>query len=454
MMVREKLKHLWRKLPAELWGLWAIALLTRLPGLTFPKSIVFDEVYFTKYPAQYFTHHYYFDPHPPLGKELIAGWAKLWHMNPASMMAPGSTTLRILIALFGVAIVPLVYGIVRRLSGSRLSAALAGLIVAIDMGLIVEARLVLMDSILLAFGLGAIYAALRWRDNPRWYWLVATGLLIGAAGSIKWTGLAPALIALLIMAWSGLQRRLSLVKMSARVLSALAIGFALYVAVFAVHFALLRQSGPDDDFMSAKFQSTLVGSPMYNPNVHMSFWSKFVELNHTMYGVNADFTATHPYGSSWYNWPIMRRPIYYWEGDTAVSGKQGNIYFIDNPISLWLGSASVVIAAAALAVPRWRRRLGKTLVPATALLLFAYLVNWLPFAKISRVMFQYHYLFAFIFSIMLLSVLVGRLKQRRRVAISLAVVLTLVSLFWAPLVYGWQMTPRQLDDHIWFSSWR
>jgi dolichyl-phosphate-mannose-protein mannosyltransferase len=445
-------KRIWRHLPPELWGLWLAAIVTRLPGLSFPKATVFDEIYFKGYPSHYFTHHYYFDPHPPLGKELIAGWAKLWHMTPAAMTTPPGTPLRVLIALFAIAIVPLVYGIVRRLSGSRLAAGLAGLIVAIDTGLIVEGRLVLMDSILLAFGLGAIYTALRWRDNPRWYWLVSTGLLIGAVGSVKWTGLAPALIAVLIMAWSGLQRRLSLVKMGARVLAVLAIGFALYVAVFAVHFALLRQSGPDDDFMSAKFQSTLIGSPYYNPGTHMSFWSKFSELNHTMYGVNADFTATHPYGSPWYNWPVMKRPIYYWQGTLQNDSKQGNIYFIDNPISLWLGSASVLVAAAVLARPRWRRALGKT-APAVALLLFAYLVNWLPFAKISRVMFQYHYLFAFIFSIMLLGILVSRMKDRRW-AIGLATVIVAVSVFYAPWVYGWQLTEHQLDARVWFSTWR
>ena len=52
--------------------------------LSYPAQVVFDETHFGKFVAAYFTGQYYFDIHPPLGKLLIAGFAKLNGLNPAS----------------------------------------------------------------------------------------------------------------------------------------------------------------------------------------------------------------------------------------------------------------------------------------------------------------------------------------------------------------------------------
>ena len=47
-----------------------------------PKETVFDEVHFGKFVSGYFTHEYFFDIHPPLGKLLIFGAAKLSGFEP------------------------------------------------------------------------------------------------------------------------------------------------------------------------------------------------------------------------------------------------------------------------------------------------------------------------------------------------------------------------------------
>lgn len=454
-------KQLWKKFPPELWVLWAIAIATRMFGLSSPRSTVFDEVYFKQDPAYYFTHHYYFDVHPPLGKLLIAGWAKLIRANPATMTAPGTSDLRVFIAIVGVTIVPLTYGIVRRLSNSRLSAGLAGLMVALDTALIVDSRFVVMDSLLVASGLAAVYAALRFRTQPSWMWTIVTGLLVGAAVSIKWTGLAPGIVALLILVLAARQHHFSLKRIIGKIGVILVLALTVYVSSFAIHFALLNRSGPGDAFMSVRFQSTLRGDAYYNPNVHMSFIAKFLELNHEMYTANRTLTATDTYSSKWYTWPLMKRPVYYWEGPVLSNGKQGNIYFIGNPVSWWLGSMSVVLTSVLLLVPQYRKKLGK-ITPTLGILLFAYLINFLPFIGIGRVMFLYHYLFAYIFSVMLLACLVGSVlpedinhhSPRPWVVGALVLPVVICFAYFAPLAYGWPLSPQAQADRIWFSSWR
>jgi dolichyl-phosphate-mannose-protein mannosyltransferase len=62
--------------------LLALGLLTRFWLFGYPNTAVFDEVYFGKFVSAYYTHQYFFDIHPPLGKLLIAGFAWLFHYTP------------------------------------------------------------------------------------------------------------------------------------------------------------------------------------------------------------------------------------------------------------------------------------------------------------------------------------------------------------------------------------
>lgn len=452
----KRVANLWRHWPAELAVIWLLSALTRLPGLRYPGDTVFDEVYFKQFAGSYFTHKYYFDIHPPLGKLLLAGWAKLIGVNPATITAPPAAGLRWFVALIGVLVAPLGYGIVRRLSGSRLAAGLTGLILALDGALIVESRFVLVDSLLLAFGLGAIYAALRWQAKPSWGWLVAVGLLMGTAASIKWTGLAPDLVAGIILLKGVLARPEQWRFKIARLMLPLALAAVFYLSVFAVHFALLTRSGQGDAFMSPRFQATLVGNPDYQPSARMSLWQKTWELNREMYQANRTLTATHPYGSKWYSWPLELRPIYYWQGPTLAGGRQGNIYLLGNPLVWWLAAGAALLAVLMLVLRRYQTYLGKFL-PVIGLLLFAYLLNWLPFAGIARVMFLYHYLFAFIFSAMILSILTAEVlpqRHRRTAVIALATLSVAGFVFFAPITYGWPLSPSGLQEHVWLPGWR
>ena len=54
-----------------------LALATRFYNLAHPAEIVFDEQHFGKFISAYLTGEYFFDIHPPLGKLMIAGVAKL-----------------------------------------------------------------------------------------------------------------------------------------------------------------------------------------------------------------------------------------------------------------------------------------------------------------------------------------------------------------------------------------
>lgn len=447
--------------------LTVLALVTRFWNVGWPPAVVFDEVYFRTFAADYLNGHYFFDIHPPFVKLLFAGIGTLFHLTPAQVIVgdPGTTILRVLPAVAGAALVPLIYVILRQLRFDRRIAALGVMLVLFDNALLVESRFVLMDSLLLLAGFGAIsaYLALRKAKGAlRWSWIVVMALLMGVLVSTKWTGLAIA--GLLAVTWlvECIRQRWRWPRMAGEALLTAGIVAIIYVGSFALHFALLTHSGDGDAFMSERFQSTLIGNASYNSSAKMSFWDKFIELNSEMYSAQSSLTdTTHPYASKWYSWPFMIRPVYYWEGEALPSGAQGNIYLLGNPLVWWLGTVSVVIALVTwLTQPKLLGRRRHLI----AFLLAGYALNFIPFSAIDRPMFLYHYLFALVISILITCILLARLfkwqaKKYDKKAASytywiLVVAVILIFAYFLPLSYGWPLSPSDLQQHMWLQTWR
>ena len=457
----------------ELFILTLLALITRLWSIFTPAAVVFDEVYFKVYAGDYLTGSYYFDPHPPLGKLLLGGWAWLIRLDPKVLTGPDpAVALRVLPALAGALIIPVFFIFLRQLGASRRMATLGGALLLLDNALLVESRFILIDSMLILFGLSAVTCFLAARKRTgriKFILLVASALLAGLSFSTKWTGLTA--LGLISIIW--LYDQLSTPQhnpLGMRIGRALIFGMismAVYMSVFWVHFALLPKTGQGDAFMPARFQSTLIGNPNYNPTVHLSFLEKFIDLNIEMNQSEASLEkATHPYGSKWYTWPIMERPIYYWEGDVQPNGTQGNIYLLGNPV-VWWGILIVIIAGALASVKALHRlrRFRLSLI----ILGVAYIINFLPFSTIVRVMFLYHYFFAFIFSLAFAVIMLGALGDwtedsphpwrfsspaSRNLYIGVIAAAVIGFIYFAPLSYGLPLSPTELVQHMWLSSWR
>jgi len=451
----------------ELWVLTLIALLTRLWQLGAPHAVVFDEVYFRQFAANYLSGRFFFDIHPPFVKLVFAGIGSAFHLSPDQIASgdPGGLILRVLPALAGAALVPLTYIIIRQLGLGRRIATFGALLILCDNALLVESRFVLMDSLLLLTGMGALSGFLRQRkikSNWRWVWVVGTSLLVGMLVTTKWTGLAMALLIGIAWVADGVIQKTDWRRLAGEGILAACIIAAIYVGSFVVHFGLLTKSGEGDAFMSEKFQSTLIGNPRYDKNVHMSLWDKIVEYNEEMYTAQSSLEGvTHPYASRWYSWPFEARSVYYWQGETLKDGRQGNIYLLGNPVVWWLSFVGVVAALLVwLTKPVWldgRRKL-------VAFLLTGYALNFVPFTFITRPMFLYHYLFALIFSILATCVMLSVLFdwQRRkygkkavtRTYWALVVAVLIGFLYFVPLSYGWPLTPSDLQQHMWLPGWR
>mgnify|MGYP001575210580 FL=1 len=170
--------------------LLAVSLATHFAFFGHPNQTVFDEVHFGKFISGYYTHEYYFDIHPPLGKLMIAGFAKIFNFKPEFSFAqigeefPDNEylTLRFLPSLAGMLLPLIIFLLALQLKFKPLGAFIAGFLVAIENALVVQTHYILMDGFLLLFG----FSALLFYFRRKFLWMAVFG---GLAMSIKWTGL-------------------------------------------------------------------------------------------------------------------------------------------------------------------------------------------------------------------------------------------------------------------------
>jgi len=389
--------------------LLVLAVATRFWNLGYPAEVVFDEVHFGKFVSAYFTHQYYFDIHPPLGKLMIFVFSRIFgYAGGFPFLVIGEPhdsqmllVLRFLPALFGTLLIPLIYLLSRVLGLSRKAAFLAGLMIVFENAILVEAKFILLDMFLIFFGFAAVFFFALSRKASGYkqlLFLVLAAIFSGLSMSIKWIGLAFwAMICLFVLIDSF--KKFNLKRFAAKAAILGLIPLAIYVLAFVPHFKLLYKSGPGDAFMSQDFQKTLQGNSLFSGTQSRSFFKNFAELNVQMYTSSANLKSTHPDGSTWSDWLFMRRPIWYWDRDL-----QTNIYLVGNPF-IWYAVSPAILLVLLNLIFDWPDIFKQKTEKRSWLwfLICGYFISLLPFALMSRVVFLYHYLTPLIFGIIILA---------------------------------------------------
>lgn len=69
---------------------------------------------------------------------------------------------------------------------------------------------------------------------------------------------------------------------------------------------------------------------------HPGLLDRMLANQTSMFNYHSGLEATHPYSSSWYEWPTMVRPIWYYSGYVTDAIKEG-ISAFGNPVVWWIG---------------------------------------------------------------------------------------------------------------------
>lgn len=362
-------------------------------GLTHPREVVFDEVHWGKSVTAYCcTGQRVFDIHPPHGKLLLTIGAWLGgYDGKLSFDEIGQSYgdepvffLRLVPALVGIAIPPLFLLLLRYLGASFPAAFFGGLLLVFDNALLVETKFILFDGILVAAIIGSLVCVLAIDRassvNARRALAVGGGALAGLAVGTKFTGLvAPALIALYLIVRVVKQRNnAGPVLQSALIMSVAAV--VVYLGGWWIHFALTPNPGPADAF---------------HPTTG-HFFHDLEVIHETMLSTNFAMAQTHPDASRPLTWPLMKIAPYFWTGNGA------SIYLVGNPVVWWGASLLFVVFTVNSLLMIVTRLRVDTPGPAQAgvwIPFVGFLMAYLPFFGISRVIFLYHYFTPLVFSL-------------------------------------------------------
>jgi predicted membrane-bound dolichyl-phosphate-mannose-protein mannosyltransferase/Gpi18-like mannosyltransferase len=339
-------------------GLVAVAAATRLWHLGHPAEIVFDEVHFVAQARHYIRAEPFLDPHPPLAKLLIAAGIVLFGDHPWSW--------RIGNALCGIVLVALTYMLGRRMFGSRLAGALAASFVTCDGMFLVDSRIAVIDIVYLTLAACSYLMLFRFAeatgDRERRRTLAAMGIVLGLCLGSKLY--IPAVTFLLCA------------------------GFMVYFIMRSDLAASLSARGwrAAGALLLVGSLSAMVYVAVFLPHFWLGWWAGITDLFHyygdVMWYESSVETATHPYAAPWWSWPLMLRPIAYWQ-NFPPQGKVATIWGGGNPLLWWSALTAVTITAV--------RALERPNPARTFLVLgyLGYLVIWIP---VGRTLFLYHYM--------------------------------------------------------------
>ena len=401
-----------KEVPTAGWRGWIGALvagfvagLLRLPGLSMPHAIMFDETYYVKDGLSLLNfgyeqgavegadatllasggHNYLgiftgqpsYIVHPPLGKWIIGYGQEIFGATPFGWRFP--------MAIIGILSVIMTVRIARRLTNSELIGTLAGLLLALDGLHITMSRTALLDTPLSFFALAAFGFLILDRDfvrdrirdgityKVRWYrWAMA--FTLGLACATKWSGLYfAAAFGALMLFWDYTLRKQYEPEnqLAAWLKKDVAPALLLPVVILVTYVSSWNGWFRSTNAYDRQWGATN-GSGHFN--ALRSLWHYHAE----MLSFHTHLTTTHSYKANPWTWPLMIRPTSFYYGSDATCGAptcSQEVIPLGNPLIWWGG----ILALLFLGYLAARRRNSAALPVVVAFA--AGWVPWLFFAK-------------------------------------------------------------------------
>ncbi|WVF69639.1 hypothetical protein IAT40_004418 [Kwoniella sp. CBS 6097] len=290
-----------------------LSMITRYWRIGAANYVVWDEAHFGKFGSHYINRDFYFDVHPPLGKMLVglagllSGYGGGFEFK-SGVEYPADvpyTAMRIILASFGVALVPLAWWTAGEMGWSRWTRHWVTICVLCDVGWLCISRFILLDSMLLFFTFTTTLGLVKFHNQRHdpfgddwWIWLVFSGWSIGCVCSVKWVGMfITALVGIYTIEdlWEkfgdlSMPVRTYIQHWIARIGCLMVLPFIVYASCFKIHFMILNRSGPGDAQMSSLFQAHLKGNDFGESPLEVAYGSKITLKN---YGYGGGLLHSH-----------------------------------------------------------------------------------------------------------------------------------------------------------------
>lgn len=388
-------------LVAGVWG--------RVWHLGFPPQRVWDEIYFPVMANKYLRGVEFFDLHPPLGKFIIAASIALFGNTPLAW--------RLTPAIFGIALIALAAAVGWLLFSERVAVPLLVFLFAGETILIVHSRTGVMDIFLVFFVVATFLAALWARNSGH---ALLTAVVLGLAISTKWAAFPVAIPAGYVLWRKGLLKPF---------VASLWVSVVIYFALVYVERLIIITSNPLQAWVDV--------------------WGWHLEAVDKITAA-----IPHAWGSPWWSWPLMLRPIRY-EYLVSPEGQLQVVLAIGNPLVWWASSLAVLAGLVELARRAVLRRFDPDdpLVP----IVLGYVVMLLPWIPGTRIPYIYNYLPIYAFALLALTYWLVRIWRGPSfgpwLVVAFAVLALAVTLLYLPLATTYPIDQDDLTRLILFDSW-
>ncbi|EFW24040.1 phospholipid carrier-dependent glycosyltransferase [Solobacterium moorei] len=401
---------------------------------TYYNQAYFDEIYHVRNAWEIANRQYmYASVHPLLGTNIIALSIHLFGMHPFAWRLPG--------AIASVLMLPVLYGILKHLLKRDYLSLIGSFLLAADFMHITTARIATLEPFSILFILCSFYWMLKYcRSNfytlPMWkgiLYLFLSGIFMGLSIATKWTGCYAAIGLAIMLFTNWIQRFLEYKKdkethqqffkiLLTTMLSCILFFIIIPIVIYCISYI------PDKIFRN---------EPWTIANV----WKQAQQMYH--YHVNLN--ATHPYQSTWFQWILDLRPMWYYVGI------KGNVFHtiscFSNPLLTWIGLPAILFTT-------YRALCKKDIVGWYIVVgYFSGLLPWIIY--VQRIVFAYHFYPTSLFTIIAIVYCINLLNNRKMsivVSAYLAAYLALFILF-LPVITGFGTSQQFARFLAWLPGW-
>ncbi len=421
---------------------------------TFYDEGYFDEVYHPRNAWEIANgQRMYATVHPLFGTNLMAFFIRLFGMSPFVWRLPG--------ALFGIAILPVFYHILHLLFSNKKCKILGIALCAADFMHLTTSRIGTLEPfsvffILLMFDWMMKYFLTSFYDTKlptTWKYLFLSGLFMGIGIATKWTACYSAVGLAVILFSNFAQRYIECRKAKQFLLQCDGTREEMDEAQHIVSF-----------FPKAITQTILLCFLFFILLPAVIYWLSYLpdhvwkndtwsianvwSQNMYMYHYHTNLVATHPYQSSWYQWLLDIRPIWYYSG-VVSQGTSYSISCFSNPLLTWVGLPAILYTLYAC----FRRK------DAIAwLIVIGYLSALLPWVSfVQRCVFAYHFYPTSFFTMLAIVYLFSKLMQRnakwQTVMVVYLVAYVFLFVLFLPVTAGFGTSRTFIQFLEWFPTW-
>ncbi len=453
-----------------------ISIFTVFNGYDQPSKLFWDENYHISSAQKYQAGIFFMEPHPPLGKLLIALGEELLDANEDDHVfldtdygkdLPDDFNFagyRFFPTLLGT-LCPLLLFLLLKRHVPVWGAFLFGFFMATENAFLVQARSAMLESTQLFFILcfliscSCLFTA-KTAGRSRLTWLLLSGLSLAAVMGTKVNGIVLFIPAALLLL-TGPKKISSIGFFSVAFMTC-------YLLIWSIHTGIATEVNnklPDAGFYKASeaYKADLLSHGEISAGFFRKVYDHLMFLPHYTKGVpELNFCKPEENGSPWYWWPVGGKSIRYRYDSNGDFTKY--LYLAVNPVG-WLLSFAGVLIGLSLSFSGLISKLEISSVKLNIIRTFAF--TWIAYigmaAMSGRVLYLYHYFIPLIFGWIMLALTLSEVRQiagfylpKVLKASMLAAVIFLQSFtfyYFAPLTYYLPLTEKQIMSRNWLSLW-